>query len=718
MAGPMRVLLVIGALLVTPAWAQTEEGGKSSAAMPAVSAQAAGAGAQSASADGSSDAASGSGASTAAQGSEPRRTTAGETSVAPTSEPRAGSQPTTGSAPSSGPEEAPIRQTVITGTRTEHYAEDVVVPTEVITRRDIERSGAKDASELLQTQPGLDFEYGNFNFGGVGLRLQGLNPEQVMILVDGQRVTGRIRGSFDLSRIPVRNIERIEIIKGPGSALYGADAMGGVVNIITRTQSRPYEAELTASYGERSDLDLRGDASLQKGPWMVRVGAGRRSAAPYDLNPNDSATTGSGFSGFDVNAGAVYQPSKSLQVRVDTDYLWRDLYGVDQLATGAIFDRRQRSELFNATTAARGTLGETTISGSVRYSVFKDQLLQDQRNSRAEDSYSASLERLWDFNLQADHPLPGRNLLTVGAEEAIFAQLTPRQGPDTRYRNRTAAFVQDEWQILEDGSLSLLPGVRVDLDSQFGTEPSPRLALRWSPLDALRIRAAYGWGFRAPSFQELFLDFENTGVGYRVQGNTDLHPERSRGATVAVDYHVRDGIDLAVSVFRNDLENLIEVVTVQEPTPETPLIFGYRNVGRARTQGAEASARFRVWRGGYLDLGYALTDAQNLEENRALEGRSVHRITGQISGRIRPIALDVNVRAAWNSPRTFYPNGITNSEAVTTDPFLVLDARVGRRFFSWGSAFVGVNNLLDAGDWFYIPLPPRQFYGGVSLELP
>lgn len=607
---------------------------------------------------------------------------------------------------------------MVTGTRTERFAEDVVVPTEVITRRDIERSGAKDLAQLLQAHPGLDFEYGNQSFGGVGLRLQGMNPEQVMVLVDGQRITGRIRGLVDLSRIPVRSIARIEIIKGPGSALYGADAMGGVVNIITRSESRDLEAALMASYGQRNDLDLRADAGAKKGAFTARAGLGRRSSDPYSLIGGSVATTGSGSASTDVSAGVTFVPSEQLSVRLDGSYLWRDLDGVDVLPTGATFDRRERTELFDITASGRGKISSASLSASARYSIFKDQLLQDQRGSSQDDSFTQSLERLWDFNAQVDHPLPGRHLVSVGFEEAIFAQRTPRQGADTRYRTRTGAFAQDEWRVFEDGSLTLLPGLRLDVDSQFGTEPSPRVAARWAPLEGTGVRVAYGWGFRAPSFQELFLFFENPGVGYRVEGNVDLKPERSRGATVAVDHAFDENFSVSVSLFRNDLENLIEVVTIAQPSPDSPLVFGYRNIGRALTQGGEVSSRIKLWRGGWLDLGYALTDAQNVDARRRLEGRSLHRVTAQVSGRVRPIALDVSLRVAWNSERTFYPDGITHNVTLQTEPFTVVDARVGRRFFPWGSAFVGVNNLLDAGDATYLPLPPRQLYGGVTVELP
>lgn len=611
-------------------------------------------------------------------------------------------------------EPRPARQTVVTATRTERFADDVVVPTEVITRRDIERSGARDLYEVLQTHPGVDFEH---SFGGTGLRLQGFDPEQVMILVDGQRIAGRVRGLVDLARFTVGDVERVEIIKGPGSALYGADAMGGVVNIITRKQSRAHEGQVIASFGERMALDVRGTGGLKRESLTARLGGGRRSALPYDLNPGDPATSGSGYGGFDVNGSLTYAPTDRFELQLATDYLWRDTTAVDALATGAIFDRRGRAELFNATTRGVGYIGETRVTGSLRHSIFRDQLLQDQRAAREGDQYEASVERVWGLQVQADHAFGASHMTTVGVEQDVFLQRAARfRGLVDRYR--TAVFAQDEWQLQEGGRLTLLPGVRLDLDSQFGMEPSPRVALRWAPREDLSLRAAYGWGFRAPSFQELYLSFDNPAVGYVVEGSTDLRPERSRGVTVALDHTVGDTVQFGLSAFRNDIENLIAVVTVAEPTPSSPLRFGYQNLDRARLQGLEASARFRVYSGIWLDLGYAVTDARDVVTERVLEGRSAHRLTAQLAGRVRPLKVDFSVRAAWSSPKTFYPNGVTNLDVVRTASTTELDARVGRRFFSWGSAFVGVRNALGAGDAVYLPIPPRQAYAGVMLELP
>ncbi|HSP78591.1 MAG TPA: TonB-dependent receptor plug domain-containing protein, partial [Myxococcaceae bacterium] len=120
------------------------------------------------------------------------------------------------------------KQTVVTASRTERKLEDVVVPTEVITRTQIEAHGARDLGQLLQQHPGVELVH---TFRGTGLRLQGLDPEYVLVLVDGERVGGRVGTTLDLGRFSLRDVERVEIVKGPAAALYAADGIRGVVNL-------------------------------------------------------------------------------------------------------------------------------------------------------------------------------------------------------------------------------------------------------------------------------------------------------------------------------------------------------------------------------------------------------------------------------------------------------------------------------------------------------
>ncbi len=620
------------------------------------------------------------------------------------------------SLPAAHAEEPPAeplqRQTVVTGSRTERLSDESVVATEVITRREIQRSGARDLGELLTLQAGVDTER---SIGGIGLRLQGMDPEAVTVLLDGRKVAGRVRGVMDLSRFPLRDIERVEIVKGPAAALYGADAMGGVVNLITRTDSAPEEATLTASYGMRNDVDLRASGSLKRDRYRVRLGASGRGADAYDLDPSDIGTTGSAHRGFDVGGGVEVKPSDNVRLRADADYLRLDQNGIDALETGALFDRRMRQERFSATVDGVVKLGFGEFSAGVRHSLFRDQLLMDQRASRALDSYEAAMERLWEANAQVDVPLfGGAHLVTFGLEQSVFLLDADRLEGGVGERFRTAGFLQDEWR-LADGRVVLLPGVRLDVDSQFGAHPSPRLAARWLAMDGLTLRGAWGTGFRAPSFQELLLQFENPIIGYVVDGNPDLRPERSHGLTLSADYALSERVTLAASLFRTELWDLIAWQTVAEATEGSPTRFGYRNLERARTQGAEASVRFRVVAGTYLDVGYALTDARDLGTGLLLEGRAVHRATLQVQGRIRPLNVELWSRLAVSSPRRFVR--LDGQGDDWTSPTAEWEVRVSRRMFRYLDVFVGGRNLLGAGDPLYVPLPPRQVYGGIMVPL-
>lgn len=161
-------------------------------------------------------------------------------------------------AQSAAPETAapePDVEMVVTGARVEEPIDRATSATEVIGRREIVASGARDAAELLETRPGMQIVR---SFRGSELQLRGLDPQYTLILVDGDRVPGQIDGATDLTRYGVENIQRIEIVRGPGSALYGSDAIGGIINLITRESKKPFESSAQASYGLHHTLDLSG----------------------------------------------------------------------------------------------------------------------------------------------------------------------------------------------------------------------------------------------------------------------------------------------------------------------------------------------------------------------------------------------------------------------------------------------------------------------------
>lgn len=622
--------------------------------------------------------------------------------------------------------EAARAQTVVTGTRTERRLEDAVVPTEVITKAQLEAIGAKNLEQLLLQQPGIEVEY---SFRGAAVSLQGLGPEYVLVLIDGERVTGRVGNVLDLTRFSLRDVERIEIIKGPAAALYGSDAIGGVINLITRRPKKKLElmargqggVTMAPSQGLKFDqTDVRANAATKLGFFEGRVGGGYQSSGAFDLDPTDPATNGAGFTRWDVD-GALAADFERFRVYAKADYLRRDLNAIDLTASGALFDRRQRSEQFSATVGAKATPWDgTNLALWGHTALFRDQLQQDQRGSTALDAYSASLDRLYTVDAQLDHRFSD-NTLTVGAQflrELAYSSRLDRKGE----RWRVGVFVQDEWDVLgKDDPLQIkvMPGLRVDIDSQFGSAPSPRLAVKLDPHPRVTLRASYGWGFRAPSFQELYLIFENTSVGYVVEGNPDLRAETSQALNVAADVRLPlEGWVASASFFHTDLTDLINIDSSAPIDPINPTRFKYTNVAAAYAQGLEASLRMRLSRGTYFDLTYVLTDARDAANNQPLQGRAVHKVSAQLTAKYRPTGLDFVLRATYFGPRAFYEdrNGDALPDLIWTRGMVSLDAQVTWRPFSWGSIFLGVQNLLGAGDPTYVPQPPRRIIAGAQLE--
>jgi outer membrane receptor for ferrienterochelin and colicins len=623
----------------------------------------------------------------------------------------------------------PRTQTVVTASRAERKLEDVVVATEVITREQIDATGARDLGQLLQQHPGVELVY---SFRGVGLRLQGLDPEYVLVLVDGERVSGRVGTTLDLGRFSLDSVERVEIVKGPSAALYGADAMGGVVNLITRHVQRPLELGGRGMFGTLLEVDARGSAGTKQGPLELRLSGSFRRRDPYDWRPEDAATSGAGLQRHDGELSLAYASDERTRVWLRGGYSRRDENAVDLNPSGAVLDRRQRQEQVDLSLGTRHQFVDgPALLVRGHFGLFREQLLQDQRGSRALDDYSQNITRLFEGLVQGDQRL-GAHALTSGVELLGERLGSVRLAKSPVSRLRGGVFLQDEWEVwprtqAEGARLTVAPGLRFDLDSQFGGAPSPRLAVKLDPTPAFTVRASAGLGFRPPSFQELYLRFANTGVGYVVSGNPDLTAEHSTGVNLGVDWRPPlAGWLVSASAFHTRLRDLINVTAGAAPDPDVPVTFNYENVARAYTQGIELNGRARLpVRATYLDVGYTFLDAKDVTRNRPLEGRARHRANAQLSSRYRPWNLEGLVRATWVSGRPYYlgvGGGMANvlgageDTRVWAPAYVDLEAQVSYRFRTGIELLVNGYNLLDAGDQQFNPRPPRGVLGGIQWE--
>jgi outer membrane receptor for ferrienterochelin and colicins len=603
----------------------------------------------------------------------------------------------------------PGYQTVVTGTRNETPLDDAPIATEVITREEIEASGADTVAEALEDHPGLSIETG---LAGQVVVIQGLDPKYTLVLVDGQRVIGRIDGGIDLSRLPITDVERIEIVKGPGSARYGSDAMGGVVNIITRKGTRAVKAEAMSSVGSFGSLEARGRASGGMGPWRGAASVGLSRGDGYDLEPENVATTAAAWDGLNASFDLDVRPA-SPAWRVDSSLRWtrRDSRAVDETPSGAIFDRRNLTETvdLDVTPEWKPTL-PTRLRFANHFGFFRDQFVSDQRRSNELDRYQDTQERLVESSLQLDW-LVGSHILGFGVDGMYQALETPRLRTGEGDRSRAALFVQDEWVLSRTPRLVLVPAVRGDRDSRFGDHVTPALALRWDPLPELIVRASAGAGYRAPDFKEMYLFFENPGVGYVVEGNPDLQPETSIDMTAGAEWQAFAWLWLSAGVFRHDLDDIILADVVQEGGANTPIRFSYANLASATSQGVELGGRFHPWTSLRVDATYVFTDARADATGKELSGRTRHRATLSAMWKPAGTGLELSTRGTFAGARPYYDDSGVRFEASA---YTMFDARAAWRFATRFTIFGGVENLLDAGDSELNAHQPRSFYAGAS----
>ena len=243
-------------------------------------------------------------------------------------------------------EEKPI--IVVTGSRREQRLKDSTSMTEVISKKRIEQTGARNLGEVLQGQLGVDVVP---FFGGSRVRMLGMDSQYVLFLVDSERIAGRLDNAVDLTRFKTQNIERIEIVKGSSSALYGADAMGGVINMITRETEKDQEYNLRTTYGNgrknqlgtQGDLHSTANVGFKKEFVSANFTSGFNTSPGYKLDPSTEATTGNKFKDVNVGSNFTVNPNGKLQAKGRIIYNNRDQSGIDITQTKAIFDRENKT---------------------------------------------------------------------------------------------------------------------------------------------------------------------------------------------------------------------------------------------------------------------------------------------------------------------------------------------------------------------------------------
>jgi outer membrane cobalamin receptor len=594
-----------------------------------------------------------------------------------------------------------LREVVVTATKTEKDPKDVTQSVTVITADEIKKSGASSTAEAVRKTVGVMIN----DQGPVGslktISLRGSEYAQVLVLLDGMRLNSPRDGGFDLSNIPVSvdDIDRIEVVRGASSALYGADAVGGVVNIITKKPVKT-EARVSAEAGSHGYDSTSIGYSGKRGNVYYSMSASRETSDGFRLNSDlDKKTAG-------MKIGYEISPASSLELT--TRYIGKEIGVPGPIISPSPFARQQSRETLAGLSYSARLSKEIDIKLNTYYN--SDLLQFDDPDSTPPENRHESKTNGTDA--QINWLANSWNSVTAGFEKKRDSLKSTSSGEHAV--SLDAGYIQDEISIGDP--LIVILGGRYDSHSIYGDKFSPRVSGRYLfSGSGTIIRVSAGKSFRAPTFNDLFWPYSSStwfGTTYITQGNPNLRPETAKEYEVGIEQPVGKCGLIKLTGFKRKVKDMIDWAETQPNA--TTYQYNPTNIGRARITGMEAEAKFR-----FFD---SLTWAVNYTYMNPVD-----ELTGEKIYYTKPkdqLKSYVNLELATKT-NIYFEGRMVKNYVKPADPewkYAVLDGKVTQTVLSRqslkGEVFFGMNNIFDR-EYRTIknyPMPPKEIYGGVAVQ--
>lgn len=647
---------------------------------------------------------------------------------------------------------------VVTATRTRRDLEKVSIPVQVVTGDEIHQTGSLRLSDVLAEQAGMQLVSDH----GTGIQVQGFDPEYTLIMIDGNPVIGRTAGTLDLNRISVRNVEQIEIVKGPSSALWGSDALAGVINIITEKSNRPLSGGLTTRYGGNNSLDLAGDLSFRTGSWTNDIFLNRNSTDGYRLNPGSIGQTVPEYENYTLSYRTQLDLSDRIDATVSLRYFTEDQrnndFYINDEGDQVLLDYAATQEdLVVNPTFTFQPVDRLDITAGLQTSVYRT--VTDYTYLDSDDTYDFNdFQQIYNKpELQSSYWWNDQHQSLIGAG-AVLERLKADRYPGDPEFTTTFIFAQHSW--LPNERFEITGGFRYNAHSEYRSQLSPKLSARYNLTDRLQLRASAGDGFKSPDIRQLFLDFTNAAAGYSVLGASTaaagmqrlieegqiaqvlipveqlnkLTAESSRAFNLGVDYDMREDVRLRLNLFRNNVEDMIESAPIAR-RQNGQAVYSYLNLEKIFTQGVEAEVRWDLFSDLRFTVGYQLLDARRLlEEERNVQDENGEVVTRTLSS-YEPM---LNRSTHSGTVKLFYENdsgwGATlrgtfrgkyglfdlNGNGYVDDDeyedgYMVWNGNFSKRFLNRLRIQGGVDNLLGYTNTNIPYLPGRLWYAQLSI---
>jgi len=577
-----------------------------------------------------------------------------------------------------------------------------------LTTKDFEDRNAVSAGEILKEIPGVHISTGHKN--STEIKIRGFDPEDVLIMMDGRPMNPPYYGKVDLNQIPLDNIKKIKVIKGPASPLYGANSMGGVINIITDTPSPEGEMKFRVLYGnnETSQLNLSYGKSLKDFNYWISIGKGSsrgynlsKSFTPVSLE-NGGLRDNSDFNNTNLNTKIGYNISEKLMCTLSAGY-----YVSEKGLPGSIAEPR----FWRFTDWERGYIDfsgkiqlkkNMNLKTKLYYDKFKNRLIDYKDNSYSEtDIYFNSLHDNADFGglINGEYKLSTKNILYFGI--SAKNDIMDVEDMTTDYSERrnlltTSYSFQGEYNPLQFFFLTIGSAYNRLIYDDFKRNTSafsPSINALYHFSDIVSVYASISKETRFPTLHNLYS---------RTSGNLDLKAENAIKTEFSLEKNFRNNSVFRIDFFRNDVKDLII---------RKRFGFKYYNIDKTLFQGFDISYSTKVFKAADVQMNYAYMKTKNSLSGEVVPHNPPHKLNLSIKYDFK-YNMSINLFTRYVSETVSFDNEIVGS-------FHVVDLKIDKRFWNNSVLFVSGKNIFDSN---YMeergyPMQGRSFSVGLSKSL-
>lgn len=604
------------------------------------------------------------------------------------------------------------RDVMVTATRTAQEIKEAPASAEVITREEIEKMGADSLAQVLKIAVGLD----TLENGMVGhtVSIRGMNTNQTLIMVNGRRIrtedTSSTANAYELDRFNIETVERIEIVRGPSSSLYGSEALGGVVNIITKKPSETSTSITLSGTKRENAASVRADFG-QQGKWSWALNARAADVKKRtDGEGTDWATNQYGKRNyFGIDGTMEIDENKKLDVYFDIleENLDSKGYKASMAYSGGrpavVYNPKEENydnKRYSYGVTYRGQDSRGDYELRAYYTDFTKRLIQRNTDANTLMSFDDMKFESLVFDGKRTLQAGENHLLTTGAEyrNEIYegtrigtgdaAQVVTKEEISKNSSKSTmdfgAFYLQDEW-VMDDRWL-VIPSVRYDHNSQFGGQWTAKIGSTYKLSDHSRIKANVGSAYRAPTASELYMNWRHSPsvITVDITGNPDLKPEKSMNYELSLEGE-RGSLFGKATYFRNEVDQLIN----QKMLSHTGMTYYYTydNIDKATIDGLELEVGKKLSGQWTAKVAYTNLHAVDGNDNR-IEGRAKNRVTAQL---LYDDTVNSGVSGIlWNE---WVGNYLVSDEEEYT--YHTLNVNVRKKISDTMSAYIGMDNILN-----------------------